>query len=864
MTDGERSSQFDSNHDEPAFNFQWLADAEEDTPLPASAEADQPIVTTEPASSIEDWTLAQAFGQMWRTPFTTFAELITVIQMPASYQQRSIIAGARVATLPAVPPPPRPALPAGKAELPEPAGAVAAAVESESEPQLRAGLEAIQLGVRLVAFVIALIGSGILTGSANRTESTALASGLPFLIIAAALWFAVEWIGWRGWQPSPARQPASTGDRSGSMSLVWLRSALFALGLLCSGLAWTLNRDNEFTAGGFAAWMASIVLFATALAEADWHYGVALRRLVRGANTIRPRWNWLVFALVVILALGAFFRLVDLAGTPPEMTSDHVEKILDSNRVMLGGTNVFFANNGGREPTQMYLMALLAQIPGLGMNFTTLKLLSALEGLVAVLLMFWLCRAVIGREQVRLGLIVGLIGAALVAASYWHVSLSRLGLRIVLTTVIAALLLTVLSRALRDNRRNDYLLAGLVLGFGLYMYQAVRMLPVVIIVGVLLAILYRARSWRRLRDYAVNFAALVLISMVVFVPLASYSLQYPEDFWRRTQGRLLGDDIIQEMDDNGNIVPRRATMQERVDAFVENVPILLSNIRNALLMFNWKGDVAWINGAPNYPALSIVSGSLFVLGLGGWTARILQRRDPVDLLIPLMIFIMLLPSALSIAFPVENPSATRTSGALPPVYLLAAYPLGLMVVSVIRLLRGGFGVVLSVVGVSILVLGSFAQNANTYFGEYRRSYLVSSLPYTEVGRVLREFAANNGYGNAFMIAFPYWWDHRALGIEGGALSWPNGLLSVEQVPQEMFYNSQIEGDYEYNFDRDMIFFYAPADGETEQQLQEWFPNGFFTEQMTYQPEDAYRIFYVPALGRDAFSDFIERYYDGSQ
>src|SRR5690606_15672841 len=217
-----------------------------------------------------------------------------------------------------------------------------------------------------------------------------------------------------------------------------------------------------------------------------------------------------------------------------------------------------------------------------------------------------------------------------------------------------AVLLVLLARAMRHNRRADFIKAGLVLGFGLYTYQAVRMLPVVILAGIGLAFLFRARNWRERGRYVLNLAVLVVVAFVIFVPLFGYWLQYPDDFWRRTQGRLLGDDLITTTDEEGRLVERRATLQERFEAFQENAPILANNIRTALLMFNWKGDVAWINGAPNQPAMDTFTGALLIIGLAAWLARMIRRRDVFDWLIPLALVIMLLPSALSIAYPVEN------------------------------------------------------------------------------------------------------------------------------------------------------------------------------------------------------------------
>ena len=51
--------------------------------------------------------------------------------------------------------------------------------------------------------------------------------------------------------------------------------------------------------------------------------------------------------VVAATAIGCWLRAVDLASTPPEMTSDHIEKLLDALRVSEGYRTVFFGNNGG-------------------------------------------------------------------------------------------------------------------------------------------------------------------------------------------------------------------------------------------------------------------------------------------------------------------------------------------------------------------------------------------------------------------------------------------------------------------------------------------------------------------------------------
>lgn len=809
--------------------------------------------------SFEDLTLAEVLGLLFKAPRPTLRALValTTASDGGARQWRSA-----VERTPLVPP------------LTQQAAATPRQAAAEAEPIAPA--MKVRFGLWMLAFVIAWWGNSILASNPlNRNEMQELRRGAPFLLAAFVIWIGAEiyanWPAIRAWWKS-RREVAERAQSVPSAPLInvqdiqqlpILRLSFLGGGALFMVLTWIGTSNNRFTFTGFWSWMFSIVLITAALAPEGWTLSNGWRGLQEGVSRIRLRNNATFFALVAIVALGAVFRFSDLAGVPPEMTSDHVEKILDAQRVVQGTYNVFFANNGGREPFQMYAMALLSQVPGLGMNFETLKILAILEGLLTLPILWLLGREIIGEHDRRLGNAVGLVLAALVAASYWHTAITRLSLRIVLTPLVASLLLIYLSRAMRHNRRGDFIVAGLILGFGLYTYQAVRMLPVVVVVGVGMAFVFHARNLRDRARYAIHLGALVLVAFTVFVPLMRYWDQYPESFWMRTSGRLLGDDVIQEEDAAGNIVMRNATIEDRLDAFERNLPVLGNNLRNALLMYNWKGDVAWINGAPNYPAMDIFTGALLIIGLAAWTVWMVRTRDVVIVLIPVMLLIMLLPSALSIAYPIENPSATRTSGSLPSAYLMAALPLALLAVELRRVLPRQMALTpaIPVALVVAVVLGAYVANSNLYFGRYRESYELSSLPYSEPGRILRGFALSDGsYGNAFVIAYPYWWDHRAVGMEGGILDWPNGIVTREQVP-DFVYDVWQCGDNRYRLDpeRDLLFFYNPRDTETADLLSVWFREGRAIRYPSYQLGDDFMFYRVPALGVEGMEEFTNRY-----
>ncbi|MDQ7036198.1 MAG: glycosyltransferase family 39 protein [Anaerolineae bacterium] len=637
-----------------------------------------------------------------------------------------------------------------------------------------------------------------------------------------------------------------------------MRLVYALLGAILTTVTWFGTSGNNINGITFIIWILSAaawsMTFAPNINLMDWviHKIDSFRRIHwRGVAPV-------AMMLLLIIGIGGYFRFHNLRDLPREMTDDHVEKILDAALVRNGLRPIFFANNGGREPFQMYAIALASRLPSLGIDHFTIKVVAATESLLTIPLIFWMAYELLEGETRRRRLLVALVAAALLATSYWHVAITRQALRIALTPLVASLLLIYLSRALRRNNRADFIKTGLILGFGLYTYQAVRMLPIVIVIAVGITVYFVAQNWKARFRYVLNLIVLVWIAFVAFIPMFHYSVEFPELFWRRTTGRLLGDDVIEETLDDGTIVMREASVQERVEAFRDNVPQLMSNIRNVLLMFNWKGDVAAISGVPNRPTMDTMSGTLFIVGLAAWVALMIRRRDVAMWMIPIFIFIMLLPSALSIAFPVENPSHTRTSGAMVGVYLIAALPLALLVEALLILSRKRLAKVASFGLCTLVIFGVYSANAHTYFDVYPQVYADSFDPYTEPGAYLRGFAISGGsYGNAFMIGYQHWWSHRAIGLAGGLETlWPNGIVAREDIPRILRDHANRSDQFVFDANRDILFFYSPEDEETGNYLSELFPDGYASLERTYAQNNDYMVYRIPALGESGFADWL--------
>ncbi len=684
----------------------------------------------------------------------------------------------------------------------------------------------------------------------------------------------------------------------------WRRVALIVPAMVFSILAlrWNTTRDTfgnvtdvVLTGKGVLAWALSIGLWGAIVAgEIRW------RALAWPRLHWRALIGWPGLALLAVVALGAIFRLYALDSTPPEMTSDHIEKLLDALKVHDGYYAVFFPNNGGREAFQMYLVALIAGPLGVGFNFTALKLATVFEGLLTLPALWWMARQVIGTDTPRdrqLGQWVGLTLAGLVAISGWHVMLSRLGLRIVLTPLTTALVIGLLARAIRYARTRDFVLLGAVLGAGVYFYQANRMLPALVVVGFLLAVPGALRAtrarWRMLAEagglaalafvplLALIYAGSVLeaasdpsardlgagialylpvlamgwlawlalafghrrdnrllvwgnglfvaavVALALYLPMYHYSRLHEAEFWNRTRGRMFGDFAFVRTNEAGQQEFYEPTLSEQIERFWDQRDMFLSNYADALRMFHWKGDVAWINNAGLAPALGPALGGLAALGLAVWGVWVARRRDPVLWLLPVSILIMLLPTALTLAYPIENPSFTRASGTIPAAFMIAALPLGVLGWRLSQLDRGEripAGRWLGIALLALVLWQGIRPEWEHYFTDYRVGYSRSWRPYREISQPLREFAHGEGsFGNAYVIAYPHWLDHRILGTMAGDIRWPNSVASVDDLLTAIA-NSR-GTPYAYDPTKPLFVMYHPADTATAEALTRLFPGG---------------------------------------
>ena len=666
----------------------------------------------------------------------------------------------------------------------------------------------------ILALTLALSGQWLILEKGDK----------PFLgvilIVAAICLYLLSLLHWPGSALSPgAAKPLGVSWRPMIYSLTW-RTILAINALILAAWSYIRFSGNKLD-NGLWPWLGSLALFFIVFAQVPGCNWNEFRQALAGWwQELDKR---LLLILAVIMLLGTFFRVYRLQELPLEMTSDHAEKILDVQDVLDGSRPIFFRRNTGRELFQFYLTAGIIHLTGLPNNHLTLKVGTAIFGLVALPFTFLLGRFLYGQ-------LVGIWATFFIAISHWHVAITRVGLRFPFTAAFATPVLFFLLRALRDNKRNDWLLAGFFLGAGLHTYTAMRIVPILCAVLIYFKLLIDGikkfknqpiegiDSWTG--EFWKNGLLMLSLTLLLLTPLLRFMVDNPQSVWIRSLSRVQPDSpsMLSEL-----------TVQ------------FLLNIKNALLMFNLQGDVVPVNTIPGEPVLGLVSGALFLLGMAYLFWRLVREKDHRSLILLTSLFILLLPSILSLAFPGENPSVVRTGGAIPVVMIIAAISLSSMILR-LQSINYRLGTLAAVGGTLLLISMATIDNYDWYFQDYDTQYKNSIANATELGAVLKAFEEEGAdITNAYHIPYPHWIDTRNIGINAGHVRWNNALTD----PQAIYDHASLP--------RPRLYLLHPDDGENLRNLQHLFPDGSVERYNSPRIGKDFIIFYVPANAADQYS-----------
>jgi hypothetical protein len=538
-------------------------------------------------------------------------------------------------------------------------------------------------------------------------------------------------------------------------------------------LGFLLFSNNLFTPVNMALWIVSIVAMVGAFStEINWREET--RKIAAGVKrifqqgfriTLTP-WSLLCLAAFILVL---FFRFYRLNEVPLEMFSDHAEKLLDVNDILNGKSSIFFIRNTGREAFQMYLSAAVAILFGTGISFMTLKLGTAIMGVFTAVYVYYLGKEVGNRY-------VGLFAFILCGIGYWPNVITRVGLRYTLYSAFTAPALYYFFKGIRRKKIFDLVVAGIFTGIGLQGYSPYRVVPGLLILGILL---YLAHNWKAGKKSFAVYGLIIIgfAAMIFFLPLMRYMFDQPEMFAYRAL--------------------------TRVGPYEHPLPgpawqIFFNNLWRAVIMPFWDDGVVWAHSIPLRPALDVVSGALYMLGLLVGILRYKKTRDWRILFLIIGVPFLMLPSILSLAFPNENPCLNRTSAAFVPIFIIAAMGLDTMLQNIKNSTSGkGGSWMAGLTGIG-LILVSISQNYYLVFDTYNHSYTVNSLNTSEIGKEIADFVRNyDDPDSAYVVGYPYWVDTRLVGINAGFPEkdyaiWPDDFSSTLTNPHEKLFILNID------------------------------------------------------------------------
>lgn len=388
------------------------------------------------------------------------------------------------------------------------------------------------------------------------------------------------------------------------------------------------------------------------------------------------RWGRLAVAaaLVLLVLAAAALRLARFGDQPGGLFQDEAAEGLDAWRLLHqpGFHPLFFADDGGREVTFAYIVAAVFHVTGSGV--VALRATAAVLGALAV--------AVTPLALRRFGAAAVVGGTAWAAGSTWLLTVDRDGMRNVLVPLVGTLALAaLLAWGDRPAGRRRALLAGAACGLGLWTYQPLKLLPLVVAAWLLWLRRSDPVRWRAMRP---ALPAAVAAYAALALPIAVAAAMDPSSYFGRGLAVTAGEG----------------------DPGVGGV---LTHVLRTLGMFGVLGDP---NPRHDAGGLPLLPATVLILALAGAVRCRRGRRDPGMRLVLTGVPVMLLPPL--VATEGGAPHFLRALGLAP--FCAALVGLGVAeAVDAGRRLRGRAGAAVAATAASVLIAVPAAIGTAAYF-----------------------------------------------------------------------------------------------------------------------------------------------------
>ncbi len=241
-------------------------------------------------------------------------------------------------------------------------------------------------------------------------------------------------------------------------------------------------------------------------------------------------WVGIAIAIMLVMGLAAYLRLLDLTGLPPPLHIDEAAQGVNALEIIDGKRSVLEYGWTHHLNTAFLPTGIVLKL--LGPTVWNLRITEVAFGLGAVLLTFFLGRSMFSWR-------VGLMAATLLSFNHFALAFSRIGLVNQQSMTVELLAFTLLWQGFSRRRRLPTALGGAMVGVGLYLYFGSWVVPVILGAFVVWALALRRRearkAWRLALWGVLGFALAIL-------PWLAFPVLKPDEFRQRpTEVFILSD-----------------------------------------------------------------------------------------------------------------------------------------------------------------------------------------------------------------------------------------------------------------------------------------------------------------------------------
>lgn len=226
-----------------------------------------------------------------------------------------------------------------------------------------------------------------------------------------------------------------------------------------------------------------------------------------------------ILVVAALTAAGAVARFVSIGTLPSPYAGDEATFALEGILVLDDWiANPFRFGAHGAPTLYFYYVAAFERV--FGISPTVARASSAVLGVIAIPVTYLFFRDLFNRT-------VAICGALFLTAFHFHIQYSRESMPNILDPIFIPLVLLFCYRAMRDGRRIDYAITGLMLGLTLYTWISARLIP--------LEMAALAGGWivfkRRMPANWIEGGVVALATaLVAAAPLGWYSYHHQDEF----------------------------------------------------------------------------------------------------------------------------------------------------------------------------------------------------------------------------------------------------------------------------------------------------------------------------------------------